>query len=191
MSGVTRILRRVQSGEPNASEELLPLIYSELRKQAASQLADEAVGQTLQPTALVHEAYIRLVDSDQSLRWDSRRHFFSAAATAMRRILVENARRRCSQKRGGHLRRVDVQVDQLDGATRSDELIALDEALGLLAEQHDRKARLVELRYFGGLTISQAAQALNISIATAERDWSYSRAWLHRQLTTRDSSRRR
>ena len=183
MSNVTQILRAVEDGDPHAVDDLLPLVYKELRRLAAQRLAREAPGQTLQATALVHEAYVRLVDDDQAHEWDSRGHFFAAAAEAMRRILVENARRKKSLKRGGHLKRLDLEVQEIAGEDRDAEVLALDESLGKLAEKNPRKAKLVELRYFGGLTMRQAAESMGISLATAERDWTYARAWLHREMT--------
>lgn len=183
MSDVTQILSAIEQGDAKAAEELLPLVYAELRQLAAKRLSEEPSGQTLQPTALVHEAYIRLVDSETASNWQSRGHFFSAAATAMRRILVENARRKQALKRGGDLRRQDVDAADIAAAGRDYDHLALDEALQQLAEQHPRKAKLVDLRYFAGLTTEQAARAVGVSLATAERDWRFARAWLHQELT--------
>jgi len=179
---VTQLLSAIERGDLGASDELLPLVYQELRKLAASKLAQEAPGQTLQPTALVHEAYVRLVDTEQPPKWNGRGHFFAAAAEAMRRILVEAARRKQSQKHGGKLQRIDLEVDGIEGGTAQQDLLALDDALGSLDERWPDKAQLVKLRYFGGLTIPEAAQAMDISTATAERHWRFARAWLHSQL---------
>ncbi len=181
MSDVTQILRQIESGDPSAAEQLLPLVYEELRKLAAAKMVQEQPGQTLQATALVHEAYLRLVDAHQAQHWDSRGHFFAAAAESMRRILVEKARRKGRLKRGGDRQRID-----LDGlevmAAPGDDLLALDEALELLAGQHPEKAEVVKLRYFAGLTGDQAAAALGVSPATADRYWTFARAWLYREL---------
>jgi RNA polymerase sigma factor (TIGR02999 family) len=180
MNEVTRILSAIDRGDPRAAEELLPLVYEELRKLAAHKLAREAPGITLDATGLVHEAYLRLVGHDDRGRWNDRGHFFAAAARAMRRILVDNARRKRARKRGDGLRRqpleaiVAPQIDQ--------ELEALDEALEKLATVDPVKARLVELRYFAGLTGEQAARALDISPATADRHWAYARAWLRNEV---------
>jgi len=183
MSDVTRILNAIEQGDRKAPEELLPLVYEELRLLAAQRLSSEKPGQTLQATALVHEAYLRLV-GDESRKWNRRGHFFSAAAEAMRRILVENARRKQSLKHGGGLNRID-----LDGAAvaesearMADDLIALDAALTKLSRHNELKANLVKLRYFAGLTIEQAAQTLNISHSTAVRHWDYARAWLYSEI---------
>ncbi len=171
MSEVTRILSAIEQGDPHAAKQLLPLVYDELRKLAAQRLAQEKPGQTLQPTALVHEAYLRLVGSDQDARWTSRGHFIAAAAEAMRRILIDHARKKQTQKRGGGLHREP-----------DDELLALDEALHKLAVEDPEKARLVELRYFAGLTGEEAAQVLGISPSTADRHWAYARAWLQNEV---------
>lgn len=178
MSSITYILSQIESGDPLAAERLLPLVYEELRKLAAAKLAQEKPGQTLQATALVHDAYIRLVDVEQSQHWNSRGHFFAAAAEAMRRILVESAKRKQSLKRGGQLQRVGLDEDRIEAPTRSIDLIALDEALNELALHDPRKAELVKLRYFAGLTIIQAADALQISESTADADWAYAKSWL-------------
>jgi RNA polymerase sigma factor (TIGR02999 family) len=183
MPDVTQILSAIERGEPAATEKLLPLVYDELRRLAARELAAERGGQTLQPTALVHEAYLRLVDQASPPAWNHRGHFFAAAAEAMRRILVENARRKRSTKHGGELRRSNLDLDRLSAGERSDDLVALDEALAKLESTDPRKAELVKLRYFAGLTMSQAAGALNVSVTTAERDWAYARVWLLRELT--------
>jgi RNA polymerase sigma factor (TIGR02999 family) len=183
MSDVTQILQQIESGDPSAADQLLPLIYDELRKLAAARMASESPDQTLQPTALVHEAYLRLVQQDQPRRWDGRGHFFAAAAEAMRRILVENARRHAAVKRGGGRQRHDVQqVDPADDVGDVN-VLALDEALERLATAHPRKAELVKLRYFAGLTHQDASAYLGISTATADRDWAYAKAWLHRELS--------
>jgi len=183
MTDVTRILNAIERGDVKATEELLPLVYEELRLLAAQKLSHEPPGQTLQATALVHEAYIRLI-GDDSQGWESRGHFFAAAAEAMRRILVENARSKQSQKRGGRLRRVDLDgsalVDGSDSAAHH--LIAVDESLERLARQDHLKAELVKLRYFAGLTGKQAALALGISPATADRYWKYARSWLRLEI---------
>jgi len=178
MFEVTRILSRIESGDPSAAEKLLPLVYDELRKLAAAILAHEKPGQTLQATALVHDAYLRLVDTDQSRHWNSRGHFFGAAAEAMRRILVDNAKRKLTAKRGGQVQRVGLDEDQIVAPNRNIDLIALDEALNELAVHDSRKAELVKLRYFAGLTIREAADALQISESTADADWAYAKAWL-------------
>jgi RNA polymerase sigma factor (TIGR02999 family) len=183
MKDLTRILSAIEQGDAGAAAQLLPLVYDELRKLAAQRLAHEKPGQTLQATALVHEAYLRLVDQDQAQQWDSRGHFFASAAEAMRRILVENARRKRRAKHGGDRERIEVELASLPTRMASDELIALDEALGELERQDPRKARLVTLRYFGGMTLEQAADVLQISRVTAHRDWVYARAWLHHQMT--------
>jgi RNA polymerase sigma factor (TIGR02999 family) len=187
MSEVTRILDAVEQGDPAAAEQLLPLVYDELRQLAVQRLGHEKPGQTLQATALVHEAYLRLVGGETPQRWDSRGHFFAAAAQAMRRILVENARRKRSAKHGGGLVRHDLDGLEWADPESGAELLALDAALERLAEKDPIKARLVVLRYFGGLTIEEAAQALNLSTTTANRYWAYARAWLHQEIT-RDTS---
>ena len=178
MSDVTRILSEIQSGDLSAAEQLLPLVYDELRKLAAHKLAQENPGQTLQATALVHEAYLRLVDIDGAPYWNSRGHFFGAAAEAMRRILVDNARQKLAAKRGGQVQRVGMDEDRIVAPSRNVDLIALDEALNELAIHDSRKAELVKLRYFAGLTIRQAADALQISESTADADWAYAKSWL-------------
>ena len=182
MSDVTRILLQIESGDPLAVEQLLPLVYEELRKLAAARLAQEPSGKSLQPTVLVHEAYVRLVDVEDTPHWNSRGHFFGAAAEAMRRILVEHARRKRSEKHGGGFERVNLDAVQPQLPTRDDELIALDEALSRLEEKWPEKAKLVKLRYFAGFTVSEAATALNISQATAERYWSFCKSWLFSEL---------
>jgi RNA polymerase sigma factor (TIGR02999 family) len=182
MTDVTRILSAIEQGDPQAAEQLLPLVYDELRKLAAQKLAQEKPGQTLQATALVHDAYLRLVDVNKVQDWNSRGHFFAAAAEAMRRILVENARRKGRLKRGGELRRHDLPLHEpaVDGLKT--DILAVDEALAELARKHPAKADLVKLRYFAGLTLAEAAAALGVSSATADRHWRYARAWLARRL---------
>lgn len=182
MSEVTLFLDQIQQGDTQAAERLLPLVYEELRKLAASKLAQEKPGQTLQATALVHEAYLRLVDTDQARHWSSRGHFFAAAAEAMRRILVDNARRKRAEKHGGGLRRVNLDQEDAVAMAAPDELLAIDEALELL-DRHDAKAaQVVKLHCFGGLTIEQAAEALGLSRSSAYRIWTFARAWLHCHL---------
>jgi len=182
MSDVTRILSAIDQGVPRAAEQLLPLVYNELRKLAAHKLTQEKPGQTLQATALVHEAYLRLVDTTQAQQWNSRGHFFAAAAEAMRRILVEKARHKRSLKAGGNWQRQTL----LDfGAPESGpqvDLLALNEALEKLEQQDKRKAEVVKLRYFAGLTIEEAALALGISTSTADSDWAYARCWLRLEM---------
>jgi RNA polymerase sigma factor (TIGR02999 family) len=186
MNEVTRILSAVEQGDPHAAEQLLPLVYDELRQLAAQRLTQENPGQTLQATALVHEAYLRLVDAEKAQHWDSRSHFFAAAAEAMRRILVENARRRRSEKHGGQLRRVDFEAAQSLAEPPADDLLALDEALDLLAAEDPVKAELVKLRCFAGLSHQEAAEALGISRATADRYWAYAKSWLYCKLYAPD-----
>jgi RNA polymerase sigma factor (TIGR02999 family) len=181
MAEITRILNAIEKGDPRATEELLPLVYEELRLLAAQKLSHEPPGQTLQATALVHEAYIRLVER-KCRNWNSRNHFFMAAAEAMRRILIENARRKYRLKHGGRQQRINLYAEDLAIEGPSDDLIALDEALTKLAETDKIKADLVKLRYFAGLTLEQAAQALDISPSTAQRYWVYSKAWLFRKI---------
>jgi RNA polymerase sigma factor (TIGR02999 family) len=185
MSDVTRLLDAATAGDLKAAADLLPLVYAELRKLAAVRMAAERPGQTLQATALVHEAYFRLVGPADSQKWNGRGHFFAAAAEAMRRILVDNARRKKTDKHGGGHRRVDL-ADIEPGADGPDlDLIALDEALDRLAAAHPRKAELVQLRYFAGLTTEQAALALGISTSTADNDWAYAKSWLRVALDGR------
>jgi RNA polymerase sigma factor (TIGR02999 family) len=182
MNEVTRILSAVEQGDPQAAEQLLPLVYDELRMLAAQRLAQEKPGQTLQATALVHEAYLRLVGVDGTQRWNSRGHFFSAAAEAMRRILIDSARRKRRVKHGGDHNRVDLDQDCSVADAVSDDLLALDEALAQLAAEEPVKADLVKLRYFAGLTLEQAADILHLSPATAKRHWTYARAWLYQAV---------
>jgi RNA polymerase sigma factor (TIGR02999 family) len=182
MKELTRILSAIEHGDPQAAEQLLPLVYNELRRLAAQKLAHEKPGQTFQPTALVHEAYLRLVDEERARHWNSRGHFFAAAAEAMRRILVERARRKRRLRHGGGRHRLDL--ENLDLATEevTEEILALDDALERLAAEEPQSAEVVKLRYFAGLTIDQAADALGISARTANRHWFYARAWLYEQL---------
>jgi RNA polymerase sigma factor (TIGR02999 family) len=183
MSDVTRVLSAIEQGDPRAAEQLLPLVYEELRELAAQRLARERPGQTLQATALVHEAYLRLVDVDQAQHWNSRGHFFAAAAEAMRRILVEQARRKRRVKHSGGRHRVDLEEAAEIAEPEGEDLLALDEALERLERADPAAARLVKLRYFAGLTSAEAAEALGISLRSAERNWTYARTWLHRALS--------
>jgi RNA polymerase sigma factor (TIGR02999 family) len=182
MNDVTRILSAIEQGDPHAAEQLLPLVYDELRKLAAQKLAQENPGQTLEATALVHEAYLRLVGGDQAPPWDGRGHFFSAAAEAMRRILVENARRKRSLKHGGGCSRQELDSGLIAAPEADNDLLALDEALTRLAATEPQVAELVKLRYFAGLTIPQAAAQLGISPRTADAWWSYAKAWFQAAL---------
>jgi len=182
MSDVTRILDRVEHGDPNAAEELLPLVYGELRKLAAHKMAGEDPGQTLQPTALVHEAWLRLAGEEKD-RWEGRAQFFSAAAEAMRRILIERARGKARLKRGGDWQRVDLESLDLAATTDADTLLAVHEALDKLAAIEPAGADLVKLRFFAGLSNADAARALGLAERTAKRTWAYARAWLHQELT--------
>jgi RNA polymerase sigma factor (TIGR02999 family) len=182
VSDVTRILSQIEKGDPQAAEQLLPLIYGELRKLAAQKLSQEQSGQTLQATALVHEAYLRLVDAPELQQWNSRGHFFGAAAEAMRRILVDSARRKRACKHGGGVERHDIDRLEIAIAEIPEDLVALDEALNKLAETDKRAAELVQLRFFAGLPLPEAAQFLGISPRTADRLWAYARAWLHQEI---------
>ena len=184
---VTRILEAAQQGEPHAAEQLLPLVYEELRKLAASKMAHERPDQTLQPTALVHEAWLRLVGNEEK-KWNGRAHFFGAAAEAMRRILIENARRKAAARHGGGEARLDINQIEIATTAPDDELLAVSDALESLAAQEPQMAELVKLRYFVGLTTEQAAEVLGISVRTAERWWSYSRAWLYQEFERQRSS---
>jgi RNA polymerase sigma factor (TIGR02999 family) len=188
MSEVTRILSAIEQGDPQAAEQLLPLVYDELRKLAAQRLAQEKPGQTLEATALVHEAYLRLVDVEEAQHFNSRGHFFAAAAEAMRRILVEAARRKGRAKHGGGRQRVDLGAVQVALDMPADHLLALDEALSHLARRDAQAARLVDLHCFAGLSIEQAAAALGISTRTAYRDWSFAQAWLYREIRDGEAS---
>src|SRR5262245_26394490 len=182
MSDVRRILSAIDQGDPSAASQLLPLVYDELRRLAAQKLAQEKPGQTLQPTALVHEAYLRLVDVEQAQHWNSRGHFFAAAAEALRRILVENARRKQRLKRGGGRRRVALDEVEVSAPERGEDLLALDEALAQLSAAHPQAAELVKFRYFAGLTVAQAAGLLGMAPRTADLLWAYARAWLLQKI---------
>jgi len=182
MSEVTRVLQQLEHGENRAAEALLPLVYEELRRLAQWQMSREAPGQTLQATALVHEAWLRLV-GDGNDHWEGRRHFFAAAAEAMRRILIDSARRKQAVRHGGGLQRTELDELQLAAGAPDDELLAVDEALKAFANHDPRKAELVKLRYFVGLTLEEAAKILGLSERTAKRDWAYARAWLYREIT--------
>jgi RNA polymerase sigma factor (TIGR02999 family) len=190
VSEVTRILNAIEQGDQHAAEQLLPLVYDELRLLAAARLAHEAPAQTLQPTALVHEAYLRLVGNNQEASWDNRGHFFAAAAEAMRRILIDQARRKQSLRQGGHLKRKALEHLEIAAPEPSLDLLAVNEALERFEMIDPLKARLVKLRYFAGLSIPQAAEALGISKATADRYWAYARAFLHAELTKSGASGR-
>ena len=183
MNDVTRILSAIEQGDPQAAEQLLPLVYEELRKLAAARLAQEKPGQTLQATALVHEAYLRLVGAENQQRWDSRGHFFAAAAEAMRRILVDEARRKSSLKAGGGRHRVNLEEVECNVAAPPDDLLALNDALQKLEQVDKVKADLVKLRFFAGLTIPQVAQVLGVSSSTADNYWAYARCWLRVEMT--------
>jgi RNA polymerase sigma factor (TIGR02999 family) len=186
MNDITHTVSAIERGNSRATDQLLPLVYDELRKLAARRLAQEAPGQTLQATALVNEAYLRLVGPEEDRRWDGRGHFFAAAAEAMRRILVENARRKGREKHGGGRRRVYAELDELGGSGSPQELLALHEALKQFALHEPLKAKLVELRFFGGLTLEQSAVCLGVSLSTADRAWRYARAWLYTAMDGAD-----
>jgi RNA polymerase sigma factor (TIGR02999 family) len=186
MADVTQILTAIEQGNSHAAEELLPLVYDELRKLAAARLAEEKPGHTLQPTALVHEAYVRLVGGGQSQGWGGRGHFFAAAAEAMRRILVEAARRKRAEKAGGGWQRQELIDAELAVDSAGDDLFAVDEALTRLAAADPRAARLVELRFFLGMSLEEAAAELGLQVRTASRDWAFARAWLRRELDRAD-----
>lgn len=186
MADITRVLSAIEQGDPSAAEQLLPLVYNELRQLAAQKLRQEKPGQTLQATALVHEAYLRLVGKDAEQRWDGRGHFFAAAAEAMRRILINRARDKHRAKRGGECRRVDLDRIEIALDTSDEQLIALDEALTQLAVEDPEAARLVNLRFFAGLTQKDAAASLGLAPRTAERQWAYARAWLYACLRQDD-----
>jgi RNA polymerase sigma factor (TIGR02999 family) len=187
MNEVTQILAAIEGGDSQAARQLLPAVYQELRRLAARQLASERAEHTLSPTALVHEAYLRLVDADGRLRqWNSRGHFFAAAAEAMRRILVDSARRKRAFKRGGDLGRIPLEDACIGGPQRDRDLLALDEALSRLEQQHPHLAQLVKLRYFAGLTMPQTAETLGISLRTAERNWTYAKAWLLEAISEKE-----
>jgi len=187
MSEVTRILSAIEQGDPSAAEQLLPLVYEELRKLAADRLAQEKPGQTLEATALVHEAYVRLVDGDRAQHWNSRGHFFAAAALAMRNILVDNARRKGRARHGGGRQRVALDEAQPAPPSDADDLLALDEALSRLAAEDTEAAQIVHLRYFAGLSVEEAAQALGISRTQAYRHWTYACAWLRSAIDADNS----
>jgi RNA polymerase sigma factor (TIGR02999 family) len=182
VSEVTQILERVERGDGNAAAQLLPLVYEELRKLAAHKMAQEAPGHTLQPTALVHEAWLRLVGKDNQATFQNRAHFFAAAAEAMRRILIETARRKHSQQRGGHLKRTELDEDAVALDRPTEEVLAVNEALEKLANQDPAAADLVKLRYFAGMTLAQAAEALGLSARSADRVWAYARSWLSEEI---------
>ncbi len=188
MNTVTQVLSAIEAGDPHAAEQLLPLVYEELRTLAAQKMARETPGQTLQATALVHEAYLRLVGKDQTQKWNSRGHFFGAAAEAMRRILVERARHKSTIKAGGDLGRRDLMDIEAAAAEPDIDLLALNEALEKLEREDRRKAELVKLRFFAGLTIAEAAQVLGISDSTADNDWAYARCWLRLEIDGRASA---
>jgi RNA polymerase sigma factor (TIGR02999 family) len=184
---LTSLLNEAAVGSSFASAELLPLVYERLRALAGRKMRQERPDQTLQATALVHEAYLRLVDTTKAQAWESRWQFFAAAAESMRRILVDNARRRGRLKRGGEMNRVDLDSLELTFHDPPDQLVALDEALTRLAEEHPERARLVNLRYFGGLTQEESARAMGVSVSTADRHWAYARAWLYRHMASDES----
>jgi RNA polymerase sigma factor (TIGR02999 family) len=184
MNEVTRILDAIEQGDPQAAVELLPLVYAELRQLAAAQMAHEKPGHTLDATALVHEAYLRLIGDQQ---FENRRHFFAAAAEAMRRILVDNARRKRSRKRGGDRQRLDLNLEHTADLGRSEHLLLLDDALDRLQDCDPDKAQLVKLRYFAGMTVEQAAETLAISVTIANRWWTFARAWLHEEIRRYDN----
>lgn len=186
MSDVTQILARIESGDPNAADKLLPLVYEELRKLASSRLQHERSDHTIQSTALVHEAYLRLVDVDQVQHWQSRGHFFAAAAEAMRRILINHARDRHRLKRGGNRRKIDLTALDLAAPIPDEALLDLNEALDTLANEEPESATLVKLRFFAGMTLEEAAAAMGISRRTADRYWAYARAWLFEALQSDD-----
>jgi RNA polymerase sigma factor (TIGR02999 family) len=189
MNDVTRILSAIEQGDPQAAEQLLPLVYEELRTLAAQKMAQEKPGQTLQATALVHEAYLRLVDQDKIQRWDSRGHFFAAAAEAMRRLLIENARRKKRLKRGGDRERIDLDDPRLTYTEPVADLIAIDEALEQLARDDPSAAQLFKLRFFAGISVEDAAEIVGFSRSTAYEQWAYVRAWLRRWLSRDDNPR--
>jgi RNA polymerase sigma factor (TIGR02999 family) len=188
VSDLTRILEAAQRGEPSAANELLPLVYDELRRLAAHKMVSEAPGHTLQPTALVHEAWLRLAGPEQQARFQNRAHFFGAAAEAMRRILVDRAREKKALKRGGDMERVDIDAIDLPSPMPDDELLALDEALDRLATVDTRAAEIVKLCFFVGLTQEEAARELGVSVSTAERTWAFARAWLLREVRKQRAS---
>jgi RNA polymerase sigma factor (TIGR02999 family) len=182
MNDVTRLLQRMESGDPSAADQLLPLVYTELRRLAASKMARESPDHTLQATGLVHEAYIRLVDVDEERGWNSREHFFAAAAEAMRRILVEAARRKLREKHGGKMQRRDAELELMASSEASEEVIAIDQALEKLAASKPTIAELVKLRYFAGLTLAEASSLVGVSTRTGQRYWAYAKARLHHEV---------
>lgn len=182
MTDVTQIISQIEQGDPSAAEQLLPLVYGELRKLANAKLAQEKPGQTLQATALVHDAYLRLVGSSNDTSWNGRAHFFGAATEAMRRILVDQARRKRSQRAGGDRKRIELSAVEREIVRSEVDLLALDEALQRLAAHDPRACNVVKLRFFAGLTVPQAAQSLGVSVATAENDWAYAKSWLKLRL---------
>ncbi len=188
MPDVTQILHAIADGDPSAAEELLPLIYDELRKLAAARMANESPDHTLQATALVHEAYVRLVDANSLQHWDCRGHFFSAAAEAMRRILVDQARRKMTHKAGGEHRRVELEDVEPQIAAPNLDVLALDAALKKLEVRNARQAELIKIRFFGGLTIEKAARAMGVSTSTVENDWAYARSWLRIEMAAGDDA---
>jgi len=188
MSDLTRILQAMESGEARAADQLLPLVYEELRKLATAKMAHESPNQTLQPTALVHEAWLRLT-GDENVKWEGRGHFFGAAAEAMRRILIDNARRKQALRHGGGQQRIDIDEVEIAAFAKADELLAMNEALEKFAALDRQKAELVKLRYFVGLTIEEAAQVLGVSAPTAKRWWTYARAWLYQKIQGDDTAR--
>lgn len=188
LTEVTQILKAIEQGDAGATSELLPLVYAELRRLAAFRLKQQPAGQTLQPTALVHEAFLRLVNAEEFSGWDSRGHFFAAASEAMRQIVIDEFRRKKTLKRGGDWNRVNIELSDVPGLPRGDELLSLDDALDKLEKYDSRKCQIVKMRFFGGLTTQQAADAIGISLATAERDWNFARAWLRREISTEENS---
>ena len=187
MSDVTRILHQIENGDKQASDRLLPLVYEELRKLAAARLSRESSEQTLQATALVHEAYLRLVDGKEVQHWNSRGHFFCAAAESMRRILVDQARKKATVKRGGNLRKVDLDSAEIATTASPASMLEIDEAINRLSNEQPTAAKLVQLRYFAGLSIEDAAKALGVSSRSAYRHWTYARAWMFKELLSDDS----
>jgi RNA polymerase sigma factor (TIGR02999 family) len=183
MTEASRILKAAEQGDPQAASQLLPLVYDELRRLAAQRLALETPGQSLDATALVHEAYLRLIGSNAEQPWDGRGHFFAAAAAAMRRILIDNARHKRRLRHGGEKNRLPLDAVHLAEEAADDQLLAVDEAIGRLAEEEEQVAEVVKLRYFAGLTLAETAAVLGISVRTANRHWAYARAWLHQQLS--------
>ena len=189
MSDVTQLLNAIDAGDPKAADQLLPLVYEELRKLAAVRMAQEKPGQTLQATALVHEAWLRLVDPTDQKMWNSRGHFFGAAAEAMRRILVDRARQKARVRHGGELERVDLEHVNLATEDKDETLLAMNEALDALARESPQKAEIVKLRYFTGMENQEIARALGISLSTVERSWAFARSWLHRELKKNSATR--